>query len=126
VDYRRAAAAAVNGLRQQAEALDLLRAWRSGVLPRQGRLARPKGRYTFHGVGCRFEIARRVVDVDFGPDNRYDGFDAWRLALYAASAFEWQDLPPERIGTGLAELEVSGLIHRPGAEPAAHLYYLAV
>jgi hypothetical protein len=126
LDYRRSVDAAVAALQRQSGVDDLLVGHRAGRIARRGRLEYPRGLFAFHGVGCRFEIAGRTVDVDFGPDGRHDGFDAWRLGLYAASAFEWQDLSPDRIAAGLAELETSGLIHRPGWEPSTHLYYLSV
>ena len=123
-DYRRAASMAVNGLKLQSDAADLLRAWRAGELPKSGPLKSPKGRYTFHGVGCRFQIARRIIDVDFGPNGRHDGFDSPRLSLYAESSFEWNDFTPERIEEGLLDLEAAGLIVKPESEPSPHLYYL--
>src|ERR1043165_4077493 len=91
-DYQRAARIAVSSLRRESKNGDPLTAWRRGRLKRSGRLKEPKGRYSFHGSGCRFIIADRTVDVDFGPGGRYDGFDSWRLAQYAGSAFEWREL----------------------------------
>lgn len=38
--------------------------------------------YSLHGIGCLFEIQGVKVDVDFAPNNRYDGFDLWRLNLF--------------------------------------------
>jgi hypothetical protein len=64
-----------------------------------------------------------VVDVDFGPKGRFDGFDAWRLHKYAKSAFEWPDLTLSKIENGLRELENSKLIFRPGWELSEHLYF---
>ncbi len=124
-DYQRAVAAAVAGLERQAGTPHLLAACHAGRLPRRGRLADPQGTYAFHGVGCRFEIARRTIDVDFGPDGRHDGFDAWRLGLFAASAFEWQHLASTHLDSGLAELQAAGVIHQPAWEPSPHLLYLA-
>ena len=126
LDYRRAVDAAVAALQRQAGTQDLWGALRSGSLSRRGRLAVPRGTFAFHGIGCRFEIARRTVDVDFGPDGRYDGFDAWRLSLYARSAFEWEHLSADQLTAGLAELKSDGLIHEPQWEPSPHLLYLAL
>lgn len=39
--------------------------------------------FAFHGVGCRVEMGGKSVDFDFGEEGRHDGFDAWRLWLYA-------------------------------------------
>lgn len=122
-DYQRAARAAVVGLKRQSAAANLLSAWKSGKLPRTGRLKQPRGRYSFHGAGCRFEISGRNIDVDFGPSGRHDGFDSWRLQQYAQSAFEWLDLHPKEIEQSLLNLESSGLIVCPKLEPTPHLYY---
>ena len=126
LDYRRAVDVAVSALRHQAGTDDLWSAIRSGTLAKRGRLIAPRGRYTFHGAGCCFEIARRTVDVDFGPDGRHDGFDAWRLGLYAETAFEWQHLPADQITAGLAELQSDGLVHEPKWMPSPHLLYLGL
>lgn len=44
--------------------------------------------YYFHGIGCRVEFGTLVVDFDFGSDGRFDGFDAWRLSLFAESVLD--------------------------------------
>lgn len=125
VDYRRAVRVGIDALRAtSAIDGDLIAGWRGGLVPRVGRLSSPSGRYTFHGVGCRFEIARRVVDVEFGPNGRHDGFDAWRLAAYAESAFEWHALTAVSIERGLHALERGGVVYRPVWDPSPHLYYL--
>ena len=126
LDYRRSVDAAVSSLRLQAGTDDLWAAIRAGSLPRRGRLTTPRGRYAFHGIGCRFDIARRTVDVDFGPDGRHDGFDAWRLDLYAKSAFEWQHISADQVASGLAKLLSDGLVYQPRWEPSPHLLYLAL
>ena len=123
VDYQRAARAAVVGLKRQAGSANLLSSWRMGKLRQSGRLAQPRGRYSFHGTGCRFEISGRVLEVDFGPSGRHDGFDAWRLQQYAGSAFEWLDLHSSAINRSLRNLESTGLIVRPELDPSPHLYY---
>ncbi|MGA2441028.1 MAG: hypothetical protein ABSH08_08720 [Tepidisphaeraceae bacterium] len=125
VDYQRAARAAVVGLRRQTGVANLLQAWKAGKLRRAGQLRQPRGRYSFHGTGCRFQISGRTVDVDFGPSGRHDGFDAWRLGQYARSAFEWLDVSGTVISRSLRDLESSGLIVRPELNPSPHLYYFA-
>lgn len=125
VDYQRAARAAGVGLKRQSGAANLLSAWRAGKLRQSGRLTQPRGRYSFHGTGCRFEISGRTVEVDFGPSGRHDGFDAWRLQQYAQSAFEWLDLHGAAINRSLRNLESTGLIIRPELNPSPHLYYFA-
>ena len=123
VDYQRAARAAVVGLKRQSGSSNPFHAWRAGKLRQSGRLIQPRGKYSFHGTGCRFEIGGRNVDVDFGPSGRHDGFDAWRLQQYAESAFEWLDLHSSTINRSLRNLESTGLIVRPELDPSPHLYY---
>jgi hypothetical protein len=122
-NYQGSARATVAELQNIARTNDLLSARRRGKLPRTGRLPEPGGRYSFHGVGCRFEVAKRVIDVDFGPDGRHDGFDAWRLEKFADSAFEWSQLSARDIESGLKHLEVTRVIANPRWDPSPHLYY---
>ncbi len=124
-DYQRAARVAVGGLKRQTGTSNLLRAWKSEKISRSGRLVEPHGRYSFHGVGCRFEISGRIIDIDFGPAGRHDGFDADRLRKYANSAFEWLDMDDAHIDKSLRSFESSGLIIRPNLEPSPHLFYFA-
>jgi hypothetical protein len=125
VDYQRAVRAAVVGLKRQSGTANLLNAWKAGKIRQSGRLTQPRGKYSFHGTGCRFEISGRAIEVDFGPSGRFDGFDAWRLQQYAESAFEWLDLQSASIGRSLQNLESTGLIVRPELNPSPHLYYFA-
>jgi hypothetical protein len=124
-EFQRCARAAVGGLRRQSGTTDLLRAWRSGRLTRSGRLLDPRGRYTFHGVGCRFEIAGRIIDVDFGPRGRHDGFDLWKLQQFAESSFEWEHLDDQAIQDGMRRCEVTGVVVNPKLAPSPDLSYLA-
>ncbi|WP_420917587.1 DUF6896 domain-containing protein [Pseudomonas proteolytica] len=39
--------------------------------------------YELHGIGCRVYISEKCIDFDCGPDSRIDGFDSWRLYIYA-------------------------------------------
>ena len=60
---------------------DILRAWHEGVIEKEGSL--PGGvEYELHGIGCRIYYSNIEVDFDFGPNNRFDGFDLWRLKEY--------------------------------------------
>ncbi|HWE93874.1 MAG TPA: hypothetical protein VG269_07930 [Tepidisphaeraceae bacterium] len=124
-EYQAAARSAVVALREVSHSSDLIRDWRSGRLKASGTLQQPRGQYRFHGVGCRFEIGGRTVDVDFGPAGRYDGFDAWRLQQFAESGQGGSSLNVAAIERGLAALASAGIITRSGADPAPHLYYLS-
>ncbi|WP_372339936.1 hypothetical protein [Pseudomonas sp. P7548] len=34
-------------------------------------------------MGCRVYISEICIDFDYDPDDRVDGFDLWRLFIYA-------------------------------------------
>src|SRR5688572_24530330 len=56
----------------------LLRARRMNNIPKEGILE--KGfKFNFHGGGCYFEFDNGTIDIDFGPEDRCDGFDSFRL-----------------------------------------------
>ncbi len=104
-----------------------LEAYRSGRLPKRGSVgADPEFFYEFHGVGCRVEVADRIVDFDFGPGGRSDGFDRWRLLWYSQSRSEkfgeFHSL--ETIQSELQRLTEKGIISCPNWSPSPHLYYL--
>src|SRR5438067_5207775 len=85
---------------------DLLRASRKGELQKEGDLPAIGATYSFHGIGCRFQVGTSVVNIDFGPDGRHDGFDAWRLWLFADSQGErGLDLPSIKAGLRVLETE---------------------
>jgi hypothetical protein len=80
--YTETAAEVVSELREYSGHRDLLRAWVSRVLPQDGTTTSGL-KFFFHGCGCYFERGTMKIDVDFGPEGRCDGFDAWRLSLFA-------------------------------------------
>jgi hypothetical protein len=98
-----------------------LLAARSGGFPRSGVLANGNA-YRFHGVGCEVNLGSFSVDFDWGPDGRYGGFDAWRLARFS----EQGNAPQSEtlLQAELAALERDGSIEAPRLEPSPHLYYL--
>jgi hypothetical protein len=83
------------------------------------------GEIKFHGIGCRFEINGRIIDVDFGPAQRHDGINAIKLMRFAESSFEWRHLEPRDIAFGLRQLQNSGVLAYPVLEPSPQLAYLA-
>ncbi|WP_415763192.1 DUF6896 domain-containing protein [Pseudomonas sp. CP4] len=62
---------------------NILRLWRSGQIERCGEII-DGVEYELHGVGCAIHFPTELVDFDYGPNNRIDGFDVWRLYMYAA------------------------------------------
>lgn len=60
----------------------ILRLWRSGKIKRCG-IVKEKITYELHGAGCAVNLPHALVNFDYGPGGRIDGFDVWRLYLYA-------------------------------------------
>ncbi|AKV02707.1 hypothetical protein AKJ09_09370 [Labilithrix luteola] len=101
-----------------------MRAARASPTARTGEL--PNGaRYEFHGVGCRYSSSTFVVDFDFGPDGRTDGFDAWRLALFAETQGAEFSQSLAEIDSDLHQLMKEGAVIAPRLSPSEHLLYLA-
>ncbi|MCF5055316.1 hypothetical protein GIW50_26115 [Pseudomonas syringae] len=61
---------------------NILRLWRSNKIPRRGSVT-DDVTYELHGIGCSVYLSEICVDFDYGPDERVDGFDSWRLYMYA-------------------------------------------
>ena len=59
---------------------NLLKAKNEGIIPKEGRIENTK--FKFHGKGCRFWNNKFEVEVDFGPNGRYDGFDFFRIQTF--------------------------------------------
>lgn len=117
----------VQAFRRRYGVEDILRAWRAGEVPQRGTLDdRHETRFTFHGCGCRCESDRATVDFDLGPDGRHDGFDGWRLWLFAQSVPDEhpQFQRHEVVESVLGDLVTDGIVHRPHWAPSPHLCYL--
>lgn len=127
-DYQRRVAAFVEAAKAKYH-LDDTGEWRSSGVPRTGNLDDDKKtEFTFHGFGCLVTSTDAEVDFDFGPDGRYDGFDGWRLSIFAES--RPQDYPQfqrlEVVESVLGELVTEGFVVRPHWMPTPHLCYLNV
>lgn len=81
--------------------------------------------YMFHGIGCRVMFGKVEVDFDFGPGGRFDGFDAWRLSLFAKTVRKYSAFADDgRLRPELNTLLAAGeLIDFPD-EPGSQLLYL--
>jgi hypothetical protein len=77
----------------------------------------PSGlRYDFHGIGCRFTFTdQHSVDLDFGPNQRYDCFDEWRISHYIEGKKELSDGydSDDRLAEEYKELIRQGIIVCP-------------
>ena len=80
-EYQVAARRVASALRVGFGRDNLLRARRSGEIPKEGVISGIE--FSFHGVGCRATVDGVEVDFDFGPNGRTDGFEAWRLWRFA-------------------------------------------
>jgi hypothetical protein len=105
---------------------DLLAAAWAKRLPEEGHLDdAEESSFQFHGAGCAVKTRDAEVDFDFGPEGRHDGFDAWRLCIFAESQPqvypEFQDAAV--IERALEELLHSDVIFSPRWPPSPHLSY---
>ncbi|WP_163909179.1 DUF6896 domain-containing protein [Pseudomonas frederiksbergensis] len=60
----------------------ILRLWGTKQIAPRGNVTDDVS-YELHGVGCRVYFPDACIDFDYGPDERIDGFDSWRLYIYA-------------------------------------------
>ena len=108
---------------------DVVSGWRQRRIPQSGYLDKSrKIKFSFHGVGCRFESPELIIDIDFDKDGGCEGFDLWRVGLLINDNGKFKDsifrdgLVLEK---SFKDLEMSGAIFCPRLEPATHLYYLS-
>ncbi|MDL2275966.1 hypothetical protein LJC22_07565 [Desulfosarcina sp. OttesenSCG-928-G10] len=80
-DYLFQSKRAVSFLKDNFGKINLLRSVRKGEIPKDGMIKTIE--YSFHGVGCIVFFDDCFIDFDFGPNGRFDGFDAWRLFDFA-------------------------------------------
>lgn len=61
---------------------NILGLWRTKKISQRGSVSGDVT-YELHGIGCRVYISEICIDFDYGPEDRVDGFDLWRLFIYA-------------------------------------------
>lgn len=98
------------------EFCDIVHNVKSGKLPKSGRL-QSGASYCFHGIGCMFERGFEI-EMDFGPEFRVDGFDFYKVNLFASE-----------FGAKCHESEFEHLIETkviccPSWQPGVGLYYI--
>jgi hypothetical protein len=103
----------------------LLRARRLNIVPKQGVLAEGQ-RFNFHGGGCFFEFENGTIDIDFGPNDRCDGFDSFRLYNFFNTSKKHQELHFTEIELqeSLKGLIMERKVIQLGVFPNPNLYYL--
>ncbi|WP_430458782.1 DUF6896 domain-containing protein [Pseudomonas salmasensis] len=82
IDYLEQVKKATNLLEQVFGTKNIIGLWRSRKIPQCGTVA-ANVTYELHGIGCSVYLSEICVDFDYGPDDRVDGFDSWRLYMYA-------------------------------------------
>ena len=61
---------------------------------------------------------------DFGPRGRHDGFDSWRLHMYAKSSKRFRDISNQLIiQSELDMMERENFIQHLDESVGSHLYY---
>ncbi|MFJ5284768.1 DUF6896 domain-containing protein [Pseudomonas rustica] len=70
-------------LRKKFGTRNILRLWRSKQIERCGEITNGV-EYELHGIGCAIHFPSESVDFDYGSNDRIDGFDVWRLYIYAS------------------------------------------
>ncbi len=106
----------------------LLRARRINIIPKEG-ILEDGFSFSFHGGGCYFEFENGAIDIDFGPNDRCDGFDAYRLYQFLITSKANQNIQliaESEIQKCLNELLMESIIIQPGDFPNPSLYYLDV
>jgi len=104
----------------------LLRSRRINLIPKDGELSEGIT-FSFHGTGCYFEFENGNIDIDFGPDDRCDGFDDYRLYefLEQTKSGGYKELHDKYVFQGEFEKLISaGVIIKPDWELNSHLFYL--
>ncbi|MFJ2530078.1 DUF6896 domain-containing protein [Pseudomonas helmanticensis] len=61
---------------------NILRLWRSGKIEHCGQTTNGI-QHELHGVGCAIHLPSESVNFDYGSNKKINGFDVWRLYIYA-------------------------------------------
>jgi hypothetical protein len=122
LDFQNSVKEVVQLFYEEYQRKDLLEAWYHGVYPQVGQFGSVMKRYFFHGIGLAVTLEDKVVDFDFGPNDRIDGFDAWRLFNFANSQAKYAGVwTKEAIHKELDKLMIEQKIYQP--EDYGNYYY---
>ncbi len=106
----------------------LMYAWKvMKVIPKEGYI---EGVYfSFHGRGCYFEYENGSdsIDIDFGPEDRCDGFDTFRLSSFLQyRKNRYAEFLDEKVLEQCFSILIEGgIIKKHPLDRNSHLYYLA-
>lgn len=106
---------------------NILEAWKTRQVPPRGLLDDSgRIRYSFHGIGCMVQFGKIVVDFDFGPEERQDGFDAWRLTRFAKTVPAYASFVDcDQLHEELTRLEEAGTIIHLTQTIGGHLFFFS-
>lgn len=85
---------------------DILRAWGEKAIPAKGKISKDVF-YELHGIGCYLSYKDYHIDFDFGPNDRIDGFDLYKLKDYAQ---QFPDKYPQYQDRDILEKDFNRLI----------------
>lgn len=120
-EYQLAAKTAVDLMAQSGISLPSSNvAWSLSDLPDTGVLVGGT-RYRKHGYGCEIFLPGTPIDFDFGTHGEFDGFDLWRLRIFAGERLaEFGIFSGEELDKLFKEaLRTGALVHSEST-----LYYL--
>lgn len=102
----------------------ILRSRRLNLIPKDGTIGDIY--FNFHGGGCYFETSNDSIDVDFGPNDRTDGFDFDRINnFYTNRKVKYHEIQNEtELKEAFESLFNQSIIFKPSIYPNPHLYYL--
>lgn len=93
------------------------------LIPKEGHIE--NAHYYFHGRGCLFQFDNGEIDVDFGPEGRYDGFDKHRLISFLEYRKKiYNELTEKEFNRQFDNLINEKQIIKHPLEVDDHLYYL--
>lgn len=103
----------------------ILRAYRSGLIAKEGYLDSGSVYYCMHGIGCYFESQNDSIDIDFGPDDQCEGFDLSRLSYFLENRKDrYKGFSSESLGDSFQSLIDKGVVYHARMLPSVHLFYL--
>lgn len=91
-----------------------LLARREDKIPKSGKIDSENMKFNFHGMGCRLEFGKIVVDFDYSfGDFIYKGFETSKLYWFIESYFDSnQQISKNEFYESLKQLEDEGFIIR--------------
>ena len=103
----------------------ILRSRRLNLIPKEGRIENVY--FSFHGGGCYFELENDIIDIDFGPNDRTDGFDLMRLTQFVKMRLnEYNEFADNNILKREFDFLIAEkIIINPKFYPNPHLFYFS-